>query len=173
MGAGRTGEPRHADVPQANHRLTIAQAAVRLGISEGALRSRIKRGTMPTVKEAGRVYVVLGAGTLPANHTTNTDEPTKGLTDQSELVAVLREQLAAEREANRENRRIIAALASRIPPALEAPRAEPRESPTPSAEASEGAFPRPHAGGAQGEAESAQEPRRSPWSPWWRRMFGG
>jgi len=129
---------------------------------------------MPTVKEAGRVYVVLGAGTSPANHTTNTDEPTKGLTDQSELVAVLREQLAAEREANRENRRIIAALASRIPPALEAPRAEPRESPTPSAEASEGAFPRSNAGGAhggtQGEAESAQEPRRS---PWWRRMFGG
>ncbi len=136
MGEGRTGEPY--DVPQANHRLTIAQAAVRLGISEGALRSRIKRGTMPTVKEAGRVYVVLGAGTSAANHTTNTDEPTKGLTDQSDLVAVLREQLAAEREANRENRRIIIALTSALRvPELEASR-EPPESPTPSPQASEG-----------------------------------
>ncbi len=142
MGEGRTGEPY--DVPQANHRLTIAQAAVRLGISEGALRSRIKRGTMPTVKEAGRVYVALGAGTSPANHTTNADEPTKGLTDQSELVAVLREQLDAEREANRENRRIIAALASRIPPALEAPR-EPPQSP---------------------ERVAAEEPAQP--RPWWR-----
>ncbi len=160
MGEGRTGEPY--DVPQANHRLTISQAAGRLGISEGALRSRIKRGTMPTVKEAGRVYVVWGAGTAPANHTTNTDEPTKGPTALSELVAVLREQLAAEREANRENRRIIIALTSRIPE-LEASQ-EPPQSPTPSPEASEGTTPQPE----RGAAEEPAQPR-----PWWRRFFGG
>jgi hypothetical protein len=106
---------------------------------------------MPTVKEGGRVYVVLGAGTSPANHTTNTDEPTKGLTDQSELVAVLREQLAAEREANRENRRIIIALTSRVP----------------ELEASEGAPPQP-------EREAAEEPAPRPTGvPWWRRILGG
>jgi hypothetical protein len=160
MGEGRAGEPY--DVPQANHRLTIAQAAVRLGISEGALRSRVKRGTTPTVKEAGRVYVVWGAGTSAANHATNTDEPTRGPTDQSELVAVLREQLAAEREANRENRRIIIALTSRVPE-LEASR-EPRESPTPSPETSEGTTPQP-------EREAAQEPAQR--RPWWRGWFGG
>jgi hypothetical protein len=127
---------------------------------------------MPTVKEAGRVYVVLGAGTSSANHTTNTDEPTKGLTDQTELVAVLREQLAAEREANRENRRIIAGLVQRIPE-LEAPRDEPH-APETSPETSEGAS-RPRSGTAGAQA-SAQEPggeEETARRPWWLRWFWG
>ena len=84
--------------------------------------------------------VVLEGDAPPSNH----DEPGGEAADQSEMVAVLREQLALEREANRENRRIIAALTSRIPQ-LEAP---------------------PQAPGGPSEAEGAQR-------PWWRRVFGG
>jgi hypothetical protein len=72
---------------------------------------RVKRGSLAYEREGGRVYVLLDES-QPGR-----DEPT----DQSaELIATLREQLAAEREANRENRRIIAALNARIRE-LEAP----------------------------------------------------
>ena len=127
---------------------------------------------MPTVKEAGRVYVVLGAGTSAANHTTNTDEPTKGLTDQTELVdalrdqvAYLREQLAVRDEEIRRRDHLLASALERMP-ALEASQ-EPPESPTPSPQASEGTTPRSATEDPHSEAEPVQ--RRS----WWRRMFGG
>jgi hypothetical protein len=111
------GEDRTGPYTQ---RLTVAQAAGQLGISEGAVRNRIKRRTLRAEREAGRVYVLLAA-------TTNRDKPA----EESELVAVLREQLAAERQAHAEARRIIAGLVERIP-AIEAP-SEARESPeTPS-----------------------------------------
>jgi hypothetical protein len=74
----------------------------------------------------------------------------------------LREQLAAERRANEENRRIIAALTQRIPE-IEAP-SEPSESPT---EATGGAD-RVDARPAGGEAQEGTEKRPS----WWRRIFG-
>jgi hypothetical protein len=155
MGAGRTDEPR--DEPQANQRLTVAQAADALDITEGAVRSRIKRGTLPTVKEGGTVYVVFG-GTSEATHPPHTDEPS----DQSELVeslqdqiTYLRQQLAAERGANRENRRLLAAALERIP-AIEAP------------EAPESAEPRSTTEEQQEPTSQPQEETRS----WWRRMFG-
>jgi hypothetical protein len=47
--------------------------------------------------------------------------------EAAKMIATLREQVQAERKANEENRRIIAALTQRIPE-IEAPR-EPRESP--------------------------------------------
>ena len=83
-------------------RLTVVQAADQLGISEGAVRNRIKRGTLGAEREAGRVYVLLAGPT-------SRDEPG----DESQLVAVLREQLAAERQAHSEARRIIAGLIER------------------------------------------------------------
>ena len=70
----------------------------------------------------------------------------------------LRTQLEAERKANEENRRIIAALSSRIPE-LEAPRDE-RES---AESGAEGAGPDP----------VHPEPQRASERPWWRRIFGG
>src|SRR5215208_4181934 len=100
-------------------RLTVAQAADQLGISADAMRARVKRGTVATEREGGRVYVLLDIAQDAAQDTPHTDRT-------AELIATLREQLEAEREANRENRRIIAALTSRIP-AIEAP-SEPRES---------------------------------------------
>ncbi len=164
MGEGRTDEP------QANQRLTVAQAAAALGITEGAVRSRIKRGTLPTTKEGGAVFVLLGGGTAP----TNPGVPV----DQSELVEALREQIADLREqlaeanaANRENRRIIAGLTSRIPELQAADPTEPPGGPQTAAEASEGAEPRSAMREAQEATERAEAggERR----PWWRRILGG
>ncbi len=125
MEADSIGEPY--DEPRTNQRLNVAQAAAQLGITEGAVRSRIKRGTLPTVKEAGRVFVVgVGppGGTSTANHAPNTGEPP----DQRELVEELRDRVRALEEANRENRRIIAGLIQRVPE-LESPRDEPHGGP--------------------------------------------
>ena len=52
--------------------------------------------------------------------------------DKDLLIEVLRDQLREEREANRENRRIIAGLVQRVPELEAAP--EPRESPVTSSE---------------------------------------
>jgi hypothetical protein len=99
----------------------------------------------------GRRYVYLD--TVPP-------ESEAGEQDRGEardvLVDTLREQLAAEREANRENRRIIAALTQRIP-ALESP--ELRDAPENAAE------PRPD---TETPASDTGQSRRS----WWRKFFG-
>jgi len=76
-------------------------------------------------REAGRVYVLVGTDESPSSR----DEPVgesapPNEREQSELVAVLREQLQAERQAHAEARRIIAGLVERIP-ALEAPTGAP------------------------------------------------
>ncbi len=128
-------------------RLTVAQAADQLGISEGAVRNRVKRGTLQVEREAGRVYVLLAGAA-------SRDRPP----DESELVAVLREQLAAERQAHAEARRIIAGLVERIP-AIEAPSETP-ESPQTAAEG------RP-------DTEVPPETQEGVQRPWWRRWFGG
>jgi hypothetical protein len=88
-----------------------------------------------------------------------TDDQTTDRTDL--LIAELQDRVRSLEEANRENRRIIAALTSRIP-AIEAPADERDESETVEQEP-EAAQPRSATGGAQ---ESAQR-------PWWRRVFGG
>jgi hypothetical protein len=133
-----------------------------LGISADAVRSRIKRDTLRTVREGGRVFVVLGGAdrAQPTNRPGATDQPTDDLREQ---VRYLREQLRREQEAHAEARRIIAGLVQRIPE-LEAPReAEARETPETATAETEGTSPRSDAGGAQTAAKR----------PWWRRMFGG
>jgi hypothetical protein len=79
------------------------------------------------------------------------------------LIAELQDRVRSLEEANRENRRLLAAALERIPPQLEAPAApsEPRESPETDA---------PPRSGTPGPPE-AEEPTES--RPWWRRMFGG
>jgi len=132
VGEGRTDEPRRTN------RLTVQQAAAHLGISEGAVRNRITRGTLRAEREAGRVYVLLPGSV-------NRDEST----DESQLVAVLREQLAAERQAHAEARRIIAGLVERIP-AIEAPASpEPSEAPSESTPQPGRVEPQPAVEGAQ------------------------
>jgi hypothetical protein len=144
-------------------RVTLVEAAQTLGISKEAVRKRVQRGTLPSdVGEDGKRYVYLDA--------VGDDGPPGGLHGETwppgggdlhdpreELIATLRDQLEAEREANRENRRIIAALASRIPE-IEAPREE-RESPETASEDPVSTSPPP---------EQQEQTTR----PWWRRMFG-
>jgi hypothetical protein len=80
-------------------------------------------------------------------------------------VEMLRAELDEAHAANRENRRIIAALTQRIPE-LEAPApSEPPEGPETTGEGGERVRePQPSVEGAQ----EASEPRS-----WWRRVFGG
>ena len=161
MGEGR----QSGGESPSNQRLTVPEAAAELGITEAAVRGRIKRGTLRSYRESGKVYVLLEG----AASTTNRDTPTDKPTDQSELIAVLREQLAEEREARRRADTIIAqltqanaTLAARIPE-LEAP-IEPREPPESATRTSDTAQPR-------STPEEAREPSSPP--SWWRRIFGG
>ena len=109
-------------------RTTVAEAAEILGISAEAVRGRIRRGTLSVERESGTVYVLLEEA---EQDRTTADQPrTTG--DQPDdrtdlLITELQDRVRSLEEANRENRRIIAALTSRIPQ-LEAP-SEARESP--------------------------------------------
>ena len=139
-------------------RVTLVEAAQVLGVSKEAIRKRVQRGTLPSdVGEDGRRYVYLddvGDAWPPGGG--DRHDP------REELIATLRDQLESEREANRENRRIIAALASRIPE-IEAPREE-REPP-------ESAAPTPETAEPRSTTEEQQEPTSE--RSWWRRVFGG
>jgi hypothetical protein len=101
-------------------RTTVAEAAEVLGISAEAVRGRIRRGTLPVERERGTVYVLLE---IPVDHRTTADQPrtTDRPDDRTDLlIAELQNRVRSLEEANRENRRIIAALTQRIPE-IEAP----------------------------------------------------
>lgn len=148
--------PQGADRPQTAQRLTVAQAADQLGISEDAVRSRVKRETIRVKRELGTVYVLLDD--QPTKDQPTTDEKTNQPTDpRDELIAVLREQLASEREANRENRRLLLAALERPVRELE------------SGDQSSGTEEPPEdIGGSEAGAE-----RPDGAVSWWRRLFGG
>lgn len=139
----------------------MAEAAEVLGISAEAVRGRIRRGTLPVEREGGAVYVLLDPtpeGRTTADQSRTTADQPDDRTDL--LIAELQDRVRSLEEANRENRRIIAALTSRIPE-LEAP-SEPRDSPQTVEEEPERAEPRP------GTSEAQEGVQR----PWWRRIFG-
>ncbi|HZY56317.1 MAG TPA: hypothetical protein VFE09_00810 [Rubrobacteraceae bacterium] len=145
-------------------RITVAEASERLGVTKEAVRKRISRGTLRADKDPdGAVRVYVPASDTPSG-TAVASELVEELRDQ---VRYLRDQLDQERGANRENRRIIAALTSRIPelPAgtPQAASSEPRESPEMADDVQQGRGPAPDTGG----------PREGAELPWWRRMFGG
>src|SRR3712207_2645373 len=117
--------------PTANERtydrLTVADAGRLLGLSAEAIRMRIKRGTLASEKVGGTMYVLLDTNPTPSNADRTTDRTAETTIEQTSLievlhdqVAYLREQLDQEREANRENRRIIAGLVRHVL-GLEAP----------------------------------------------------
>jgi hypothetical protein len=142
-------------------RTTVAEAARILGISAEAVRGRIRRGTLPVEREDSAVYVLLDRATEDRINDdqprTDADQPT----DRTDaLISELQDRIRALEEANSENRRIIAALTSRIP-AIEAASDAP-ESPEPVDEQQGRGEPRSAAGGAQ---EGARR-------PWWRRVLG-
>jgi hypothetical protein len=136
-------------------RVTVREASGVLGISEHAIRQRIRRGTLESDKDAdGRVYVLLDLDTElsgePSDNASGGDPVHEMLREQNQM---LREQLVEAHAANRENRRIIAALTQRIPE-LEAT-TEPREAPV---------TPSQH----QGDGVAPPEPERR---SWWQRLF--
>jgi hypothetical protein len=137
-----------------------------LGITMDAVRSRVKRDTIDHERVGGRVYVLLGDDESRPGRDQHTDQVgdqgTRASEDRTaELIATLREQLQAERQAHAEARRLLAAALERIP-AIEASPDE-RESPETVEQDPERAESRSGAGGAQ---ESVRR-------PWWRRLIGG
>ena len=143
-------------------RTTVSEAAEILGISAEAVRGRIRRGTLPVEREGGTVYVLI-EGT-ERHRTTGDQSRTTGdqPSDRTDLlIAELQDRVRSLEEANRENRRIIAALTSRIP-AIEAP----QES-SDAAEVAEEQQGRGQPHSATGEAQEGAQ------RTWWRRMFGG
>jgi hypothetical protein len=158
------GEERTGATGADRRRLTVPQAAEALGVTVDAVRGRIRRGKLEVEHEAGTVYVWIDApdeGDRRGPSATSqrpSDDQSERIEDLREQVAYLRDQLEQANERDRENRRIIAALTSRIP-AIEAAPSE-RESP----ESPSGAVPNTQ---APPEAETPAEAR-----PWWRRMFG-
>ena len=160
-----TNEDRTHDGTQ---RFSVQQAADVLGISTEATRQRIKRGTLPTERdESGNVFVVLNTdGTHPYADSTRTNDDrtvdgTALIKSQQDQIEYLRQQLDKEREANRENRRLLAAALERIP-AIEAPPDTPSEPREFDISASDGR--------ADGDVPPEQEKSVS---GWWRRLFSG
>ena len=124
----------------------------------------MQRDTIAHEKDTdGRVWILLDVDRT--HHDTDRDttghrqdsKPDALISAKDETIAMLREQLQAERQAHGEARRIIAGLVERIP-AIEAPQEETRESPQTGEGEPEGAEPRPD---TPGTPEGSQ--RRS----WW------
>jgi hypothetical protein len=158
-------------------RLTVSETAEVLGISAEAVRGRVRRGTLPVERESGTVYVLIDRP--PTDRTTGDqsrtagdrphdrpDESTALISSKDETIAVLREQLEAERQAHAEARRIIAGLVERIP-ALDPPREHSADPPPEPSRARESAS---EGGGSADAPPKAETPAER--LPWWRRFFG-
>jgi aspartate/methionine/tyrosine aminotransferase len=144
----------------ARRRVDLREAAEILDTTVDAVRKRIKRGTLEGDKgEDGKVYVW-----LDLDQTVNPDDASLSalVEAKDETIELLRHQLEQEREANRENRRLLAAALERIP-AIEAPQ-EATGAPEAATESGEGA---PY-GTSRQEAQDSLQRRHS----WWRRFFG-
>jgi|SRR5215203_2241498 len=140
--------------------LTVRQAAERLDISVEAVRARLNRGTLERVDgDDGTVYVRLDAPT----RSDQTDAQALIVKRLDSEVSYLRERLALADERDREQRRIIAALTSRIPELTAGGKPEAPDDDLTGREAAHEGEPRPATVGAQ---EGVQR-------PWWRKVFGG
>jgi hypothetical protein len=153
-------------------RTTVANAAELLGISAEAVRGRIRRGTLPVEREGGTVYVLIDSAAgdhTTADRTRTTDDQPTDRTDL--LIAELQDRVRSLEEANRENRRIIAALTQRLPelppPADQGVGAQAAPDPPQATTEQPGRVgPQPEVEGPQRATEQPQ--RRS----WWREFFG-
>src|SRR5215217_7838087 len=116
--------------------IDLKEAAETLGVTSEAVRKRVRRGTLASEKhEDGRVLVWVDTRSDGGSDAGYDGRVGRGydklLEEVRDRVRFLEKQLDEEREANRENRRIIAGLVQRVPelePAREAP-PEARESP--------------------------------------------
>jgi hypothetical protein len=150
-------------------RVTIREAANRLGITEAAVRKRIQRGSLgKEVGSDGRVYVYLDLS-QDMSHPESQIHRNSLVEELKDRVRFLEDQMQQANERDRENRRIIAALTSRIPE-LEAPREQEAPQEPPGGPQSAGAGSnREEAPPAGDGTQEGAEPRSS----WWRRVFGG
>jgi septal ring factor EnvC (AmiA/AmiB activator) len=94
------------------------------------------------------------------SHDTLVESLRERIADQQDQIAHLRKQLDESNQANRENRRIIAALTQRIP---ELPPPDTREQPESADDTAERVNPSP-------PEEPREEARQR---PWYQRWFGG
>jgi len=161
-------------------RLSVAKAAQALGVTRDAIHKRIRRDSIEHEQdEDGRFYVFVDTSATDAERSTDVS-----IDDRTDiLIAEMRDRIRSLEEANRENRRIIAALTQRIP-AIEAP-SESSEGPE-TASPQPGREPQPPLEGAQEPRESHEmamleevgggplpHDQQTPSErPWWRRMFG-
>lgn len=161
-------------------RVSLVEAARRLGVSKDAVRKRARRGSIPHDRDPdGTVYVYVPAGVDTSTDTTesSTDAGTDASTDTStearsalldayrDRIESLERQLAAERSAHGETRRIAAMLAQRVPE-LEPPRDASQESPQEPQSVSEGS------GGDDAPPEDSPTEEHSGFAGWFRRIFG-
>jgi excisionase family DNA binding protein len=165
-GRRESGDDQGATDQATGRKLTVSEAANDLGISADAIRSRIKRGTLPTVREGGRVFVVLGDTGRPSAQAQPTTPPGEDRLYQEMQARIhyLESQVEEEREARRRADTLLARLMDRMPE-LEAP-SEVRESPE-TAMGSEAEPKRAEPGSSVGVAEEGEQ-RRGFWS----RLFG-
>jgi hypothetical protein len=149
-----------------SRRFTVSQAAKHLSTTESSIRHKVNRNSIPHEKdeETNRVYILIDQVedeelTEDNQRTTNGDSPdTEQLIDA--LTAQLeqaQESLRHEREANRENRRLLAAALERIP-AIEAP--DGQDGDLTATDSSPN---------SSGREEERAKPRRG----WWARVFLG
>src|ERR687898_2696574 len=135
-------------VRMTSRRLTVQEAAEVLGTSVDAVRMRVRRGSLESEKDPdGRVHVWVNSDASETKPRPD-GEPSVLISAKDETIHILTQQLEAERRANEENRRIIAALTSRIP-AIEAPPDE--------REAAETARDEPERAAPQSDAGDRQE----------------
>ena len=161
------GEDRTGATGADRRRLTVPQAAEALGVTVDAVRGRIRRGKLEAEHDdTGTVYVWVAApegdsrGPSATSRRPSNDQAER-IEDLRDQVAYLREQLEEANERDRENRRIIAALTSRIP-AIEA-----AQEATDTTETVEEAPDRAEPYSATGRAQEGAR------QPWWRRVFRG
>jgi hypothetical protein len=165
-------------------RVNLKEAAEVFGSTSEAIRKRAKRGTIPSeIGDDGMLYVWVD-GRVDGTRDEDSHQVDGEVDDGNQVgdggervddhlpalyrdllldrmgseIDHLREQLREEREANRENRRIIAGLVQRVPELESAPE-PPESSQTPSEQQVNGHTP----------PESQGQERRS----WWRRLFEG
>ncbi len=152
-------------------RLTVPEAATVLEVTVDAVRGRVRRGTIDHERdETGKVYVWVALARVsgaPGGAASRRPPPTVEGPSRNqgtlELVEVLKAQLEAEREANRENRRIIAALTQRIPQLEPGTLRDERDARETVSEDD---------GGTETPAGDTGEPRGRSGRSWWRRFFG-
>jgi predicted ribosome quality control (RQC) complex YloA/Tae2 family protein len=125
---GEDRQDRRDEVGRPASRVSVQDAAEVLGTTVDAIRKRVQRGTISYDKDAdGRVWILLDTDMLRQDASQDTTGQRHDTRDVAPLVEEMRgriesleRQLEQANERDRENRRIIAALTSRIP-AIEAP----------------------------------------------------